>query len=146
VQFFYRILADVTVVIHAAYVLFVILGLVFVLLGYLLKWEWVRNRSFRVLHLAMILVVVAEAWCNITCPLTVWEKELRRAAGQAGYQGDFIANFVHDALFFDCSDWVFTLCYTVFGGLVLATLWLIPPHWRRTGGRQPASTEDGPEA
>lgn len=130
-QLFYRILADVTVVIHAAYVMFVILGLVVTLAGYVWKWEWVRNRTFRVLHLAMILVVVLEAWCGITCPLTVWEKQLRQAAGQAAYQGDFVANFVHEALFFDADPWVFTVCYTVFGGLVLATLWLVPPRWRR---------------
>lgn len=128
---FYRILADITVVLHAAFVLFVVLGLPAVLIGWWRNWSWVRNRTFRLLHLAMILFVVAESLCGIMCPLTVWEQQLRQLAGQETYQGDFIANLVHDLLFFDAPTWVFTVCYTAFGGLVLATLWLVPPRWRQ---------------
>lgn len=129
----YRIFADLVVVLHAAYVLFVILGLLAVLAGWLLKWRWIHNLWFRGIHLAMILIVVLEAWLGITCPFTTWEKELRRLAGQAAYQGDFLANFVHDALFIDAPAWVFTLCYTVFGLLILATFLLAPPRRARTG-------------
>lgn len=131
----YRLLADLTVVIHFAYVMFVILGLLAIVLGGILKWKWVRNRWFRGIHLAMILVVVLEAWAGITCPLTTWEHQLRAKAGQETYEGDFIATWVHDAMFFDAEPWVFTLCYSLFGGLVLATLFLIPPHWRGASKR-----------
>ncbi len=127
---FYRVLADLTVVAHFAYVMFVILGLLITLIGGALKWKWVRNRWFRGIHLAMILVVVLEAWLGITCPLTTWEKQLRLRAGEETYQGDFIASWVHDALFFQAQPWVFTVCYTVFGVLVLLTLFLVPPRWR----------------
>ena len=127
----YRILADLTVIIHFAYVMFVILGLLLTLIGWALKWDWIRNRWFRGLHLTMILIVVLEAWVGITCPLTNWEQDLRAAAGQETYQGDFIANWFHDAMFFDAPPWVFTFCYTAFGALVLATLVLVPPRWRK---------------
>ena len=128
----YRILADILVVLHAAYVLFVILGLIAVLVGWLRKWRWIHNIWFRGIHLAMILVVVLEAWFGITCPLTTWEKDLRRLAGQSAYEGDFLANFVHEMLFFDAPQWVFTACYTGFGLLILATLLLAPPRRNRT--------------
>ena len=42
---FYRILADITVIVHVAYVLFVVLGVVAILLGWLRKWQWVRIRG-----------------------------------------------------------------------------------------------------
>jgi hypothetical protein len=127
---FYRILADLTVSIHFAYVGVVVLGLLATTVGWVMKWDWVRNRWFRGIHLTMILIVVIEAWAGITCPLTIWEQELRIAAGQEFYQGDFIASWVHDAMFFDAEPWTFTLGYTCFGGLVLATLLLVPPRWR----------------
>lgn len=127
----YRILADLVVIVHFAYVLCVILGLVAILIGGPLKWEWVRNRWFRGIHLAMILIVVIQAWLGVKCPLTVWEQQLRRKAGQQTYQGDFIANWAHDTLFFEAEPWVFTLGYTLFGGLVLATLFLVKPRWRQ---------------
>jgi hypothetical protein len=136
----YRLLADLTVVIHLAYVLFVVVGLLMTALGWLMSWDWVRNRLFRRIHLTMILAVVLEAWFGITCPLTTWEHQLRSAAGQESYQGDFIAGWVHEAMFFDAEPWVFTLCYSLFGGLVFATLLFIPPRraevnrWRGVGG------------
>ena len=75
------------------------------------------------IHLAMIGFVVAEAWCDIVCPLTTWENQLRSLAGDTTYEGDFIANFLHDALFFEAEPWVFTLAYSLFG---LAVLRVVP--------------------
>jgi lysylphosphatidylglycerol synthetase-like protein (DUF2156 family) len=123
----FRLLADLVVVVHAAYVAFVVLGLVLVVLGYLRKWDWVRNPWFRGLHLTAILLVVLEAWCGITCPLTDWEQSLRTLSGQESYQGAFVANLVHDLLFYQAPAWVFTLAYTLFAGLVAGTWWLAPP-------------------
>jgi hypothetical protein len=131
-----RILADLVVVIHAGYVLFVVLGWLAVLLGAWRGWKWVRNRTFRYLHLAMIGVVVAESWIGITCPLTTWEQWLRRQAGDSGYRGDFVAHAVHELLFIDAPAWVFTLAYTLFGGLVVLSFVLLPP--ARTHRNPPA--------
>lgn len=130
----YRIAADLTVTVHAGYVAFVVIGFLLILMGIVLKWQWIRNTWFRLIHLAAILVVVAEAWLGITCPFTTWEKALRAKAGQTAYRGDFLANRVHDLLFFDAPPWVFTVCYTAFGLLVLATFLLAPPR-RRTPDR-----------
>ena len=126
-QLLYRILADVVVTVHFAYVGFVILALVCTLVGAALGWRWVRNFWFRVAHLTMIGIVVVEAWLGIVCPLTTWEKSLRQRAGQAAYQGDFLANLLHDAMFFDAPPWVFTVGYTLFGLAVLATFLWAPP-------------------
>ena len=122
----YRIAADITVTLHLTYVAFVVFGLIAILGGYLRNWNWVRNPWFRWIRLSMILIVVAEAWCRITCPLTTLENWLREQAGEATYAGDFVATKVHDLLFFDLPTWCFTLAYTAFGVLVVATLFLVP--------------------
>ena len=127
----YRLAADLVVTLHAAYVLFVAVGFLLIMLGIVLKWSWIRNLWFRLAHLAAILVVVAEALLGITCPLTIWEKALRARAGQSSYRGDFIANLIHELLFYDAPPWVFTVCYSLFGLLVLLTFLLAPPRWRR---------------
>ena len=126
----YRIIADLIVIVHVAYVLFVLLGLVLTIVGGAMKWNWVCNRWFRGVHLAMILFVVFEAWIGMTCPLTTWEQEFRGAAEQQTYQGDFVANWAPETLFFAAPPWVFTAAYTFLGGLVLATLLLVPPQWK----------------
>ncbi|MEX2174097.1 MAG: DUF2784 domain-containing protein [Pirellulaceae bacterium] len=140
---FYRILADVVVTVHFAYVAFVIIGLLLTLGGAVLRWRWVRNFWFRVMHLAMIGIVVAEAWCGVVCPLTTWENRLRELAGQTAYRGGFVANLLHDAMFFEAEPWVFTLCYSLFGLAVLLTFLFAPPRlpeWLRRPTRRAANS------
>ncbi|WP_182868519.1 DUF2784 domain-containing protein [Stieleria mannarensis] len=130
----YRYLADITVAIHFGYVAFVVVGAIATLVGAMRGWRWIRNRWFRGIHLAMILVVVLEAWVGMTCPLTTLEQDFRSAAGEQTYQGDFIANWMHEVMFFDLDPWAFTVGYTLFGALVVANLVFVPPRWR--GGDQ----------
>jgi hypothetical protein len=128
-QVLYGILADAVVVAHFAYVLFVILGLLAVLIGRLLGWNWTRRFWFRVIHLSMIAIVVAEAWLGITCPLTTWENSLRKLAGKATYEGDFVGRWAHELVFLDISQEKLTPFYTVFGLLVLLSFLVSPPRW-----------------
>ncbi len=126
----FRIAADLVVVLHMAYVLVVVFGLPAIGWGIARKHEWVRNIWLRGGHLAMIVIVVGEAWAGMTCPLTTWEHQLREAAGQQSYRGAFLANLVHDWLFYDAEPWVFAILYTLFGLLVVGTFVLAPPRWR----------------
>ena len=123
----YRIAADLLVAFHMAYVLFVVIGFALILLGIAIRWRWVRNVWFRLVHLACILVVAAEALLGIPCPLTVWERKLRNLAGQQTYQGDFVAKWIHEALFFEAEPWVFTTIYVALALVVLLTFLLAPP-------------------
>jgi hypothetical protein len=136
-----RILADMIVVAHVCYVAFVVLGLVVILIGTALGWPWVRNFYFRLIHLAMIAIVVGEALAGIPCPLTVWEHQLRIKAGEATYSGDFLGYWAHRLLFYRAEPWVFTVCYTLFGLAVLAAFVLAPP--RRPGRKAMGSQAAG---
>lgn len=124
---FYLLLADALLVLHGLLVAFVILGLVAVFLGRLLHWHWVRNVWFRITHLVVIGIVVLQAWLGVLCPLTVWEMELRARAGAAGYEGSFIQHWLQSILYYTAPEWVFILVYTVFGGVVLASWFLVRP-------------------
>lgn len=123
----YRLLADLVLTLHVGFVVFVVVGLVLILAGGALGWRWVRGRRFRLAHLAAIGIVVAQAWLGVLCPLTTLEMALRRRAGDAAYAGSFIAHWLEELLYFDAPAWVFTLCYTAFGLLVVASwLWVRP--------------------
>ena len=89
-----RLLADAVLALHAAFVAFVVLGLVAILVGGALRWRSVRDPYFRALHLAAIGLVLAEAWAGVTCPLTSLEDSLRAAAGEATYSGAFVAHWL----------------------------------------------------
>ena len=133
----YRILADVIVVVHLAYASSILVGLLLILLGIVFRWSWVRNCWFRIIHLTMIGFVAAESVCGMHCPLTVWENQLRLRAGEETYTGSFIGNLAHQVLFFEAPEWVFTLTYVAFFLMVLATLIAAPPRWPRRAKTEP---------
>ena len=96
----YLAAADLIVVIHAAYVGFVLFGLVAILLGIIFRWRWVRNFWFRVIHFAMMAIVVAEALAGVICPLTTWEDDLRAMAGESPGEGTFVARLCDAVMFY----------------------------------------------
>ncbi|MGB8718574.1 MAG: DUF2784 domain-containing protein [Desulfobacterales bacterium] len=81
---FFRIAADMLVILHLGFIVFVVLG------GFAgLKW-----RRLIYLHLpaaAWGALIVFKGWI---CPLTPLEIYLRRAGGQAGYSGSFIDHYL----------------------------------------------------
>lgn len=119
-----RLLADMIVVLHATYVSFVVFGLAAILLGIAFRWSWIRNIWFRSIHLLMICIVVGESLMGVPCPLTVWEAQLRKMAGQTAYTGDFLGYWAHQLIFFRADPWVFTLIYSLFGLAVLVAFFL----------------------
>jgi hypothetical protein len=139
-----RLLADVLVVFHATYVSFVVFGLAAILLGVVFRWSWVRNIWFRAIHLIAIGIVVGESLLGVPCPLTVWEAQLRKIAGQTAYTGDFLGHWAHQLIFFRADPWVFTLIYTLFGLAVLVAFFLAPP--RRSRRDKPIGPIAAPES
>ena len=137
IQWLCLALADVVLVVHAAFVAFVVVGLVLIWLGRFRDWAFVRNFWFRAAHLAAIGVVAAESLSEFVCPLTTWEDRLRLlAGGQQRYAGSFIQHWLHRLIYFDLSERVFTIAYVAFFLAVVMSLWLIPPRWPRRSRTQ----------
>ena len=126
----YSLLADTLLVIHFAFVVFVVVGFMLILVGLLAKWSWVHNRIFRITHLVAIGIVVLQAWFGQICPLTIWENELRRLAGQPGYAETFVQHWLHEILFYEAEPWIFTSIYTSFGVLVVL-VWILDSRGRK---------------
>jgi cytochrome c biogenesis protein CcdA len=126
----YQLFADLVLITHVAIVSFVVLGLVLIIVGNLLHWQWVNSWWLRIAHIVTIAIVVGEAWFGIACPFTIWEQRLRQLAGEKSYEGGFIEHWLGGLLFYDAPLWVFTLGYTLFGALVAFVWWKFPPRRR----------------
>ncbi|HEX7183762.1 MAG TPA: DUF2784 domain-containing protein [Thermoanaerobaculia bacterium] len=86
---FYRFLADLVVVLHSAFVLFVVLGGLFAL-------RWPRAAW---LHLPAAIWGAGIEFLAGICPLTPLENHLRRLGGEAGYSGGFVEHYVLPVLY-----------------------------------------------
>jgi hypothetical protein len=127
---FYGFLADAVGLIHFGYVGFVVIGQLLILIGMVLRWPWIRNLRFRIIHLVMILVVALESLGQVMCPLTTWENDLRLLAGQTIVGDSFVANLLNKIMF--CNDigndhWAFQSGYVSFAAIVVVTFFLAPP-------------------
>jgi hypothetical protein len=84
-----RFLADVVLVLHVGFVVFVALGGLLVL-----RWPKVASA-----HLPAVAWGVVIEFASLPCPLTPLEVALRRLAGEAGYSGGFIAHYLVPMLY-----------------------------------------------
>ena len=85
----FRVLADGMVLLHGAFIAFVVFG------GWLAwRWRWVA--WVHVPCAAWGAMVEVAGW---VCPLTPLENAFRARAGQAGYRGGFIEHYVVPAIY-----------------------------------------------
>lgn len=128
-------LADVILVLHAMVVLFNVGDLHVIWVGHFRGRAFVRNFYFRMIHLLLIGIVAVESVFGIICPLTNWEDALRASNGTGTqHQNGFIADWLHELLFYDLPAWVFTVAYLLFFGLVVLTFYWVRPRVPRFHG------------
>ncbi len=115
----YRWLADATVALHAAFIVFVVLG------GVLVS----RDARWALLHAPAVAWV---AWLEFTgaiCPLTPLENALRARAGEAGYAGGFIDHYVVPMIY--PAGLTPGIQVALGAALVAGNVWLYWRAWRR---------------
>ena len=85
----YRILADLVVLVHIAFVIFAIAG------GLLaLRWQWVVG-----LHLPAAAWAAMIEFAGWVCPLTPLENHFRALAGESTYDRGFVAHYILPILY-----------------------------------------------
>ncbi len=119
--------ADVLLFGHTLFVVFVVFGLALIFIGKPANWSWVRNPWFRTAHIAAIGIVALQSWVGVICPLTTWEAALRQRAGEAAYSGSFVSHWLETILYYRAPAWVFTVCYTIFAAVVVASWFWVRP-------------------
>jgi hypothetical protein len=124
------IFADIIALIHLGYVVFVILGFILIVVGIILKWQWIRNFWFRIAHLVAIAGVALEAVLGINCPLTVLEFSLRYGVAPSDMRVSFLGGLIDSILYYDAPAWLFTIIYVGFALLVAITFVMAPPNRR----------------
>jgi hypothetical protein len=82
-------LAEAVVVVHMAFLVYMVLGGFLALRRFALIWP----------HIAVIVYSFYVTLTSFTCPATSLEKWLREMGGQAPYEGSFIAQYLRGTLY-----------------------------------------------
>ncbi len=116
----WRIAADVVLVVHLAFV-------VFVGVGGVLTWRWPAV-AFVQLPAAVYGVIIELA--GFRCPLTPLEKWLRRRAGSRGYEGGFVEHYIVPVLY--PGEFTTTVKVVLAGAIVAANVGAYAVLWSRS--------------
>jgi Protein of Unknown function (DUF2784) len=81
---FYRLSADLSLIVHLLFVVFVVAGGLLVL-----RWPGIMWA-----HIPALLWGAAIEFTGFVCPLTPLEVLLRKLGGEAGYEGGFIEHYI----------------------------------------------------
>jgi len=87
----YRLLADIVVVVHFCFVLFVVFGGLLLFRWPLLMW----------LHIPAAIWGIVIEFAGWACPLTPLENYLWKAGGKGGYRTDFVQHYLTSVLYPD---------------------------------------------
>jgi hypothetical protein len=85
----YRVLADAVVVVHFAFLAFVVTGPLLAQRWHPLVW----------LHLPALAWAVGIVAIGYECPLTALENRFRRLAGERVYPGGFVDHYIENVLY-----------------------------------------------
>jgi len=85
----YRLAADLVLIAHVSFVMFVLFGALLVL-------RWPKLLGW---HVAAVLWGVLVELSGAICPLTPLEVRLRQLGAGGGYQGDFIGHYLTAMLY-----------------------------------------------
>jgi len=117
---FYRILADTIMVLHLAWIIFMLWGFVLTIRGFFHP-KFFDRWLFRTVHLLGILFVVALEILGKYCPLTLWENALRGHYNpETDYPGSFIIKYIEQMIYPDVSPLV-----VIIPTILLATFTLV---------------------
>ncbi len=113
-----RIAADAVLVMHLAFILFVVAGALLALRYAWLIW----------LHIPAAIWGTWVELANRLCPLTIVENALRLRAGQSGYDESFIEHYLLPVIYpagltRSMQFWLAGILVTI--NLVLYTVWLL---------------------
>lgn len=122
----YKILADIIVVMHFAWILFMLWGFILTLRGFLQK-EFFERWFFRTLHLCGIAYVSVLATMGKYCPLTVWENTLRQKYDPSlTYPGSFMIHYFEKFVYPDINP-LFIQIPTTFIAVFTVAVFIIKP-------------------
>lgn len=108
----YEVLADIIVVMHFAWILFILTGFILTITGFWWK-KFFDKWLFRTIHLGCVLYLsILDIMGGKPCPLTIWENILRaKYDPNLTYPGSFIAHYIGKLVYPDINPSILLISY-----------------------------------
>lgn len=119
----YRFIADAVLVVHLAFIAFVLVGGIAVLRWPRLAW----------IHVPAAVWGVLIEFAGWICPLTPLENEFRELGGEAGYSGGFVDHYITSIIYPD--GLTRTMQFAIGALVLIINTYVYVTLWRRQRSR-----------
>ena len=99
--------SEIVLLFHFCIFLFIILSFFLIPFGYYQKWEWVKNKYYRLIHIVLMGIIFIETILGFMCPLTVLENFLRNNIEI----NNKITQIIHQIMYWDLPSYQFIILY-----------------------------------
>ena len=99
--------SEIILLFHFCIFLFMILSFFLIPLGYYQKWEWVKNKYYRSIHLILMGIISIETILGFMCPLTILENYFRDDIKV----DNKLTEIAHQILYWDLPNYQFIILY-----------------------------------
>jgi hypothetical protein len=127
-------LAQVVLAVHLASAGFIVFGLIAIPLGALLRWQFVNEFWWRLLHMVAMGAVAIQKLLGNSCFLTIWEVRLLDVARRAPHPTPFFQAFGERILYVNLPLSFFVVLYTALWLFVIFLWFRVPPRLHSQAG------------
>ena len=123
----YKILADIIVIVHLVWILFMLVGFILIVRGFF-RGRFFDRWLFRTVHLFGIVYVSLLALMGKYCPLTLWENSLRAKFDPTlTYPGSFLIHYAEKLVYPDVNPLVILIPTTFITVFTVVAFIIRPP-------------------
>lgn len=123
----YKILADLIIIVHFTWILFMLLGFFWTVYAILFSQKFFQRWVFRTLHLLGIFYVGSLSLLGQVCPLTIWENSLRAKYDPSQvYSGSFIVHYIENLVYPELDVLVIKIA-TLFIAVFSISIYILKP-------------------
>ena len=101
--------SEIILLLHLLIFLFITLSFILIPIGYFQKWEWVKNKYYRSIHLILMGIISIETILGFMCPLTILENYFRDDIKV----DNKLTEIAHQILYWDLPNYQFIILYLV---------------------------------
>ena len=119
--------SEIVLLFHFCIFLFIILSFFLIPFGYYQKWEWVKNKYYRLIHLVLMGIILIETILGFMCPLTILENYLRNDIGV----DNNLTQIIHQIMYWNLPNYQFIILYILSFSYLIFLWFFFKPNFKK---------------
>ena len=118
---------EIVLFFHFFIFLFITFSFFLIPFGYFKKWEWVKNKYYRLIHLVLMGIILIETILGFMCPLTILENFLRNNIEV----DNNLTQIIHQIMYWNLPNYQFIILYILSFSYLIFLWFFFKPNFKK---------------